>query len=111
MPLQEQMKPLLELFPRSADATNLSETMLETTVLNKQRSVPADARYLQPPFPAEAALLTHPALTNEKPDSAAQMAEFRSLVAQERMGRAWVLYTKLTSAHFAMDFSAGRPTK
>ena len=102
IPLREQMRLLLELFPNSADATNLAETISENAVHNK-RSMPVDASYLQPLFQDKAASLNPPALADEKPDAEAQREEFRSLFYTKQLDRVSVLFSQLAFAHVRMD--------
>jgi tetratricopeptide (TPR) repeat protein len=101
-PLREQMQPLLTLFPQSADATNLAETVSEN-IMHNRRSLPADKRYLQPPFPPEKSLTADASNTNAAAVGEARLAEFRSDVAQKRLGRAGLLFWQLPSAEHSQD--------
>jgi hypothetical protein len=102
-PLREQMRPLLELFPDSADATNLSETITENAVHNR-RSMPTDRSYLQPVIASETAAVTQPESLGEPPDSEERRQEFISLVAQNRMEQAATLYPQLAFARVPLPY-------
>jgi len=106
-PLRESMQPLLELFPNSADATNLAETITENAVHN-HRSVPADPRYLQPVITPE----TNPEMAaavplenlSEPPDAEAKRQAFISSFYQNQMEQAAVLYFQLARARIRLPY-------
>jgi hypothetical protein len=102
IPLQEQMKPLLDLFPQSADATNLSETVTEN-ISHNRRPMPTDARYLQPPFPADTPSQTESAHGGGAANGEARLEKFRSLVAQNHLARASLLFTDLPRTEHVDD--------
>ncbi len=97
-PLREQMRLLLELFPHSPDATNLSETITENVVHNR-RSLPTDPRYLQPVYPPEPAVTTSPEPQNEPPGAEEKWETFISMVYQKQFDSAATLYPQLALAH------------
>ncbi len=102
LPLREQMKPLLDLYSHSTDATNLAETFIETP-FHKKISRPVDPRYLAPPFPDEPASAPDTAHQDESQAGEARLAEFRSLVAQNHLARASLLFWDLPSADHFQD--------
>ena len=107
MPLREQMQLLLELFPNSADATNLTETITENVVHNR-RSVPTDPRYLQPAIkPAakpEMTVVVPLENSSEPPDAEAKRQAFISLLYQNQMDQAAVQYSQLAHAHVRLPY-------
>lgn len=108
MPLREQMQPLLELFPNSADATNLAETITENAVHN-HRSVPTDPRYLQPLINpetnSEMAVAVPSEKPNEPPDAEERRQAFISSFYQNQMDQAAVLYPQFARARVRLPYS------
>lgn len=107
MPLREQMQPLLELYPNSADATNLAESITENAVQN-QRSVPTDPRYLQPVINpetnSEMAVAVPSENSGEPPDAEERRQAFISAFYQNQMDQAAALYSQLARAHVRLPY-------
>lgn len=103
VPLREQMRPLLELFPNSAEAASLSETITENAVHNRQ-SMPADPRYLQPMISPVTMAVTQPETPGEPPDAEEKRQQFISLVAQNQMEQAAALYPQLALAYIRLPY-------